>query len=268
MEDRYCPNCGRYVGSLEVCPYCGTKIPKHTGYYYAKYGALTFALIGIVLLLIFAQNVPVQYVHIKDISQTYNYGTVEIKGIVSSAPSLIVYKEGSATLYIDVDDGTGIMSVHVYSPTVEKLAKADKLPGYGEYVDVIGEVYIRGSNIYMIVNSPEEINIIKPKPVQMSIADINSIEYPYAKYVRVELNATVLKVHETSRGSYVLNITDGTGYMDMYLPYSVVYFSNMDVKSLEGKKINVVGSIEWYGSFMNGYWELIPSSINDIKVIG
>lgn len=268
MEDRYCPNCGRYVGSLEVCPYCGTKIPKHTGYYYAKYGALAFALIGIVLLLIFAQNVPVQYVHIKDIKQTYNYGTVEIRGIVSSTPSLIVYKGGSATLYIDVDDGTGIMSIHVYSPTVEKLAKAHKLPGYGDYVKIIGEVYIRGSNIYMIVNSPKEVTIIKPKPVHMSIAEINHINYPYGKYVRVELNATVLKVFETSRGSYVLNITDGTGYMEMYIPYSIVYFTDMNIKDLQGERIDVVGTIQWYGSFMSGSWELIPASMEDIKVIG
>ncbi len=267
MEDRYCPNCGRYVGSLEVCPYCGTKIPKHTAYYYAKYGSLAFAVVGIVFLLIFAQNVPVQYVEIKDITQTYNYGTIEIKGIVSSPPSLIVYKEGSATLYIDVDDGTGIMNVHVYSPTVGKLAKANKIPGYGDYVTIIGEVYIRGSNMYMIVNSPEEVKILKPKPVEMSIWDINSIQYPAGRFIRVHLNATVEKVFETSARSYVLNITDGTGYMDLYIPYSVVYFSHMDYKELQGKRISVTGSIEWYGSFMSGAWEIIPGNAEDIKVI-
>jgi len=268
MEDRYCPNCGRYVGSLEVCPYCGTKIPKHTGYYYAKYGSLAFAVIGIIFLLIFAQNMPVQYVQIKDITQTYNYGTVEIRGIVSSPPSLITYKEGSSTLYIDVDDGTGVMSVHVYSPTVEKLARAGKIPGYGDYVNIIGEVYIRGSNVYMILNSPQEITITKPKPVSMSIGDINSIQYPDGRFVRVKLNVSVEKVFETSAKSYILNITDGTGYMDLYIPYSVAKFSSMDIKELAGKRIEVVGSLEWYGSFMSGSWELIPGSIKDIKVIG
>jgi len=269
MEDRYCPNCGRYVGSLEVCPYCGTKIPKHTGYYYAKYGSLAFAIIGIVFLLIFAQSIPVQYVHIKDVTQTYNYGTVEIRGIISSAPSLVIYSEGSSTLYIDVDDGTGIMSIHVYSPTVENLAKKGKLPGYGDYVKIIGEVYFRGDNRYMIVNSPEQVTIIKPKPVKMSIGEINSIEYPYAKYIRVTLDAKVVSVYKTTSGSYVLNLTDDTGYMDMYIPLAVVHLTgNMDIEGLEGKNIEVTGSIEWYGSFMSGNWEIIPGSLEDIKVIG
>ncbi len=267
MEDRYCPNCGRYVGSLEKCPYCGAKIPKHTSYYYAKYGSLTFAIFGIIFLIIFAQSMPVQYVHIKDITQTYNYATIKIKGVVSSSPSLVTYKEGSYTMYIDVDDGTGVMSIHVYSPVVERLAKSNKIPGYGDFVDLIGEVYFRGDNRYMIVNDPAEIEIHRPKAVSMSIEDINSMQYPNGKYVRVVINATVLDVKSTTSGSYVLNITDKTGYMDVYIPSYIPQLYNFPVEHLKGKYLQISGSIEWYGTEMNGGWEIIPSCLKDIKVI-
>ncbi len=268
MEDKICPNCGRYVGSLEVCPYCGTKIPKHTAYYYVKYGSLAFAIIGIVFLLIFAQSVPVQYVHIGDITQTYNYGTVEIRGVVSSTPSLLIYQEGSSTLYFDVDDGTGVMSVHVYSPTVQELAKAHKVPCFGCFVKVIGEVYFRGDNRYMIVNSPEQITIEVPQAVDMSIEEIESIEYPQGTYVWVHMQAHVVDVWKTTSGSYVMNVTDGTGYIDVYVPFSVVNLTgSMDLEELEGKDVDLTGSLQWYGSYMSGSWEIIPGTLDDIRVI-
>ncbi len=268
MEDKICPNCGRYVGSLEVCPYCGTKIPKHTAYYYVKYGSVAFAVIGIIFLLIFAQSAPVQYVHIGDITQTYNYGTVEIRGVVASAPSLLIYKEGSATLYFDVDDGTGIMSVHVYSPTVWNLQKAGKVPCFGCFVKVVGEVYFRGDNRYMILNSPDQITIERPRATEMSAAEINSIEYPHGMYVWVEMESKVLSVYKTTSGSYVMNVTDGTGYVDVYIPFSIVNLtSGVNPEELEGKEIIVVGALEWYGSDMSGYWEIIPGSLGDIRVV-
>ncbi len=267
MEDRYCPNCGRYVGSLEKCPYCGAKIPKHTSYYYAKYGSLAFAIFGIIFLIIFAQSIPVQYAHIKDITQTYNYATIKIKGIVSSSPNLVIYKEGSSTMYIDVDDGTGVMSVHVYSPVVERLAHAQKIPGYGDFVEIIGEVYFRGDNRYMIVNDPMEITIHRAKPVEMSISDILAMEYPNGKYVRVKVNITVENVKSTSSMSYVLNVTDGSGYMDVYIPSYFYNLYGLDGNALKGKNAQITGSIEWYGTETSGEWEIIPSCMDDIKVI-
>ena len=267
MEEKYCPNCGRYVGSLEKCPYCGAKIPKHTSYYYAKYGSLTFAIFGIIFLLIFSQSMPVQYVQIKDITQTYNYATIKIKGIVSSSPSLVTYKEGSKTMYIDVDDGTGVMSLHIYSPVVERMAKSRKIPGYGDFVNIIGEVYFRGDNRYMIVNDPAQVEIHRAKAVAMNIADINGIEFPNGKYVRVTINASVVSIKSTTSGSYVLNVTDGTGFIDVYIPSYITELYSMDVEHLKGDYLEISGSIEWYGTEMSGEWEIIPSSPDDIMVI-
>ena len=269
MEGKTCPSCGRYIGSLERCPYCGAKIPKHTAYYYAKYGSLSFAIIGIVFLLIFAQSIPVQYVKIGDITQTYNYAVVEIKGVVSSAPSLVIHSDGTSTLYINVDDGTGVMSVHVYSPVIGRLVEKNKVPGYGDFVKIIGNVYFRGDNIYMILNSPDAITINRAQPVYMNISEILAIGYPSANYMRVTLNVTVVSVYRTTSGSYVLNITDDTGYMDAYIPFATVYLTgnNVSIESLEGKTVQITGCIEWYGSMMSGEWEIIPATMSDVKVI-
>ncbi len=266
-EEKYCPNCGRYVGSLEVCPYCGTKIPKHTSYYYAKYGSLTFAVLGVLFLLVFAQSTPVQYVHIGDIGPTYNYALVRISGVVSSAPSLVVKSDGSATLYINVDDGTGVMSIHVYNPTIGRMASQNKVPGFGDFVDIKGEIYIRGTNRYMIINDPAQITIKRAKAVAMNISAIRGIEYPYGNYLRVCLVGNIVDYRSTFSGAYVLNFTDGTGYIDIYVPS---YFSKLygfDAKDFEGEKIRLTGSVQWYGSEMTGEWEIVPATMDDFRVI-
>ncbi len=266
-EEKYCPNCGRYVGSLEVCPYCGTKIPKHTSYYYAKYGSLAFAVFGIIFLLLFAQSTPVQYVHIGDIGPTYNYALVEIRGVVSSTPSLVVKSDGSATLYINVDDGTGVMAVHVYNPNVERLAEKNKIPGYGDFVTIKGELYFRGTNRYMIINDPSQISIKKIAPVSMNISEINKIEYPYGNYLHVLLTGHIVNYKTTFSKAYVLNFTDGSGYMEIYVPSYFSYLYHFDAKNYEGKNLSIEGSVQWYGSEMSGEWELVPGSMDDIKVI-
>ena len=268
MEERYCPNCGRYVGSLEVCPYCGTKIPKHTSYYYAKYGALTFAVFGVIFLLIIAQNTPVQYVHIGDITPTYNYAYVKIRGVVNSPPSYVMKSDGSSTLYINVDDGTGEISVHVYNPIIEKIVRSGKLPGYGDFVEITGEIYFRGTNKYMIVNHPDQISIRKAEPVNMTIEDIKNVEYPNANYIRVMVTGEFVSYRTTTSGSYVLNFTDGTGYIDVYIPSYIPKLYGFDVQDYMEKEISLTGSLEWYGSEMTGGWEIIPSNLEDIKVIG
>ncbi len=267
MEEKYCPNCGRYVGSLEVCPYCGTKIPKHTAYYYAKYGALTFAVIGVILILLIAQNMPVPYVHIGDIKPTYNYAYVKIRGIVSSPPSLVIKSDGSSTLYINIDDGTGELSVHIYNPVIGRMAKSGKIPGYGDFVEITGEIYFRGTNMYMIVNNPAQINIKRAEPQNMTIREIKEIEYPYGNYVRVNLVGEIVSYKTTRSGAYVLNFTDGTGYIDVYVPSYIPKLYGFNIHYYEGKKISVEGAIEWYGSEMSGEWEIIPSSVECIKVI-
>ncbi|NPA75357.1 MAG: zinc ribbon domain-containing protein [Euryarchaeota archaeon] len=267
MEEKICPNCGRYVGSLEVCPYCGTKMPKHTSYYYAKYGSLTFAVLGIIVILVLAQNMPVQYVQIKDIGPTYNYALVEIRGIISSAPSLVVKSDGAETLYINIDDGTGSLSVHVYNPVVDRLAKANKIPGYGDFVTLKGELYFRGSNRYMIVNAPEQIQITRQSGVATNVSQINNIQYPGGNYMRVKVVGHIVSYRVTSRNSYVLNFTDGSGYTTVYIPSYLVVLYHFNVDNYTSHKIMVCGALEWYGSEMSGSWEIIPGSINDMRVV-
>ncbi len=267
MEEKICPNCGRYVGSLEVCPYCGTKMPKHTSYYYAKYGSLTFALLGIVIILVLAQNMPVQYVQIKDIGPTYNYALVEIRGVISSAPSLVVKSGGMETLYINVDDGTGVMSVHIYNPIVERIAKAGKIPGYGDFVTLKGELYFRGSNRYMIINAPEQITISKQNAVSMNISAINNIGYPGGNYMRVKVVGHIVNYRIARNNAYILNFTDGTGYTTVYVPSYMDYLYHFDVNNYTGKKLVICGSLQWYGSEMSGSWEIIPGSLDDMRVV-
>ena len=265
-EEKYCPNCGRYVGSLEVCPYCGTKMPKHTSYYYAKYGSLTFAVFGIIFLLLFAQSTPVQYVHIGDIGPTYNYALVEIRGVVSSTPSLVIKSDGSTTLYINVDDGTGVMAVHVYNPNVERLAEKNKIPGYGDFVTIKGELYFRGTNRYMIINAPDQISINRAQPTKMSISEINKISYPYGNYLRVMLTGHIVSNRTTYSGAYVLNFTDGSGFISVFVPSYMVHFYGFEPSDFKGK-IQLCGAVQWYGSSMSGEWEIVPAGINDFKVI-
>ncbi len=267
MEEKICPNCGRYVGSLEVCPYCGTKMPKHTSYYYAKYGSLTFAVLGIIIILVLAQNMPVQYVQIKDIGPTYNYALVEIRGVISSPPSLVVKSGGMETLYINVDDGTGVMSVHIYNPIVERIAKANKIPGYGDFVTMKGELYFRGSNRYMIINSPEQLQITRQRAVSMNISSLNSIEYPGGNFMRVKLVGHIVNYRITTRNSYVLNFTDGTGYTTVYIPSYMVELYGFSIDNYTSHKLVVCGSLEWYGSEMSGSWEVIPGSMSDLRVV-
>lgn len=268
MEEKYCPNCGRYVGSLERCPYCGTKIPKHTSYYYAKYGSLTFAVFGVIFLLIIAQNIPVQYIHIGDITPTYNYAYVKIRGVVTSPPSYVVKSDGSTTLYINVDDGTGEISIHIYNPIIEKIAKAGKIPGYGDFVEIMGEIYFRGTNKYMIVNHPNQITIKRAEAMNMTVRDILHIPYPNGNYLRADLEGEIVNYKTTRSGAYVLNFTDGTGYMDIYIPSYFTRLYSFNIKEYEHRELTIEGSIEWYGSEMSGEWEIIPATLDDIRVVG
>jgi DNA/RNA endonuclease YhcR with UshA esterase domain len=78
------------------------------------------------------------------------------------------------------------------------------------------------------------------------------------KNVHIESNAC--NVHQFSGGSIIVKLCDGKNELDLYLPYNVAQSINSSI--LEGKKLDVVGTVEVY----QGRLEVVVHNPKHLKI--
>lgn len=274
MSGILCPNCRKYIGPVEVCPYCRAKVGKAKAYVALKYGSLVIAILGLLLLRQIAVLQGVPFVNINEISSGNNFGYVEVRGIVCETPAYFPEETGSTgSLYFDVDDGTGIITVKSYSSTTKELLAQNKIPGFGNKVIVRAQVSSSGADLALVLQSAECLSIVKEEAESLTpISDLVTpgggrfTEYEHLKVLgRVEsytqyTYATSIKLADLNESSK--NIT-------IWIPQSVPELTGSGVlnRIYTNMLLEVEGNLEWYEAGKYSGWEIIPATMQDIKEV-
>ena len=253
QEGAYCPACGRYIGAYTTCPYCGTHIKERLSVRALKIFSLAFSIIGVILLWWAAGRHMVPQIQAAEIDNRTNFAYVQMKGVVLRTPK---YDAKNKTLSFQIDDGTGTVWVKAYGAQAEEIYKSGKIPAPGDTVIVEGTVRLKGDYTYLTVNLPEKLQIIKPKPVEIDIAEISDSLYGTVvktvgiiNYVRKYDNAMKLQLCSPYADACV----------ESYFYYSS--FPNLDPDQFErGDTVIIVGMVSTYRNVL----QIVPRSPDEV----
>ncbi|MEF8874155.1 MAG: OB-fold nucleic acid binding domain-containing protein [Candidatus Thermoplasmatota archaeon] len=265
-----CPNCGRYIGPVETCPYCKQKVEKRTELKALKYGSVIFALIGVLLLWQYSVAVGYPSPDLGDIEETMNYSNVELDGkVVQGATYYPSETTGGGTIYFTIDDGTDQVSVVAYSSVAKKLIKQEKIPSYGDEISFVGTINYRGNDMKVILASANSLEIDRGEGETYTLPELNQMDKnDIDEGSRVTVSGVVSSNVDDLGFSYVFEIGEGNESISVLIYKSTIKLTGGEMADGEslgtletGDRITVTGSLKWY----NG-WEVIPADVSDIQV--
>jgi len=256
VDETRCPNCGRFVGTYERCPYCGANIPKRLNIKIFRYGSLVFSFIGLIILYFTSVHQEIPLVKINEISSAMNFAYIRVKGTVCRYP---LFDKKLATFTVQLDDGTEDIIVKAYRTTALKLKKLNKIPRLGDIMDVEGTVRIKGAQKILIINVPERVKIIHTPFMPVKLSDI----FNALINKRVTVTGIVSDIRYYYRKYIALFITDINGKNKIKIPINLNILGRNIPKLDVGYKIKVRGVLSYYA----GYYNVVPVSAKSIKVV-
>lgn len=186
-----CPSCGRFVGPLEKCPFCGANIRKRLPLKFLRLACLVLALAGIAILLYAISGASTPTAKIGNVGATMNYAYVKIEGVVTRGP---IYDAEQQSLRFYVADETGEIQASTFREVTEALIAARRVPMVGDSIIVEGTLRIRDDFSALNVASADKLQITPPtfsdtlltqiaaqnelKPVRVR-GDVREIKTPY-----------------------------------------------------------------------------------------
>ena len=210
-RETMCSSCGRFVGALTRCPYCGARVTTRLSVRFFRYAALLLGTVGLGLLYVMARTQPIPRIKIADVKPTMNFAYVQIAGTVSGDAR--TFKEGGRirSLRFMVDDGTGEITVNAYRSQAQALADAGRLPRLGDEVIVAGSLSVTADgDVIMRLQVPEQLIIASAEMATTPLGDIGTDMVGTS----VLVEGVILEVNApgpTSRAPWNLVVRDDTG---------------------------------------------------------
>lgn len=213
-EEVICPDCKRYVGTFERCPYCGARVPTRLSFRLIKWGGLAVAICGILFLYVdlhttrlVVQDSPT--VEISEITPVMNFAQVYIQG----KATFVKYYDDTRFLGMSVADENGNnLFVRAYDAETLKLIGMEKrrlaendpkpkFPAVGDIVTVRGQLRIRPDFYMMILQYGEGLTIKRPKANRVTIEYMVKNKENFGEFERLEIGGKVLSIYDlTSKG--------------------------------------------------------------------
>jgi hypothetical protein len=287
-----CPSCGRYVGPLELCPYCRAMHRKRPIITIIKYASPILGILGLLLLHQIGQSMGSPQVKIGELGRTSNFAYVTMAGSVCDEPRFY-HASGTddpfaGTMEFCLDDGTGRTRVKTYEDATRRILLEKKIPFPGDKVRVTGNYQSRIHKHSMIVGSPHGIEI-EPAPVS---ADVTSASLAWAQkndltqFTRLRVTGWVSFVYnDRDKGKYsaVIHLSGGKQrdergkkrYLRIELPWSRLEMEGLiprnaktwDALPGKGTKVAVSGVIKYMGRGKHPGWRLYPRWAADIEIL-
>lgn len=267
-----CGSCGRYIGPIVLCPFCGHKNIRSKRFTYTKNFALVMAITGLLLFHVWSIPFGTPSVNLEDLNETSNYAYVTLSGVVTRAPVYYPDEHGDAgTIYFTVDDGTGELSVRAYpTPVVEDMIATGKIPGFGDRVNVTGNTYWYNAETGFILNHINQLDIYRPEPINMTIEDVmNLVPEDTPGYYRIRTTGTVTSWSQYYSAVDVTLADEDGNEVSLYVPNSVIDLSGTGVLgTIEiGMELEAIGCLEYYDAGTWSKWEIIPTSTEFITEV-
>ncbi len=214
-----CPSCGRFVGPLEKCPYCGADIQKRIPLKFIRLACLVLAILGIALLVYAASGATTPTTKINDIGATMNYAYVRIQGTVTRGP---LYDPDQQSLRFYVADDTGEIQAATFRDVTQQLVAQNKIPTIGDQITTEGTLRVRDDFTSFNVSSADKLQLTPPSARDIAIQQIGyDDEWHY-----VVVKGDVREIREPYQGLALITLGDASGELDVAV--------NADIEKLYG----------------------------------
>ena len=169
-DEMNCPSCGRFVGAVTKCPYCGAKVSKRMSLTATRWAAVLLATIGLFLLYLMAKNREIPVVQLGKIEPTWNFGLIRVEGTV--ATDARPFKSGRGMSF-NVDDGTGRMVVFTTERQMEALKEMNLVPKAGDRIAFDAQLNISDDKSNLKISGLKTFVLEKAPADAVRIADLN-----------------------------------------------------------------------------------------------
>lgn len=259
FEEVFCLKCRRYVGTFERCPYCGAGVPKRLSFRLLKWGGLTVAILGVLLLYadlhgprLIVREPPT--IAIGDISPAMNFAQVYLTGDAT----FVRYDEETKFLGMFLSDENGNeIFIRAYDSETRRLIEMEKrriaendpqpkFPAVGDRLKVRGNLRVRPGFRMMIMQFAEGLTIERPEATPISIENLVENAGTFREYQRFEVEGKVIDVD--NRGwSVILTVyeVETKAEISVLIP-KVVFLFGRSLEAGIGDTIRVSGAFSMY----------------------
>jgi DNA/RNA endonuclease YhcR with UshA esterase domain len=202
-----CPSCGRFVGAITKCPYCGTKVEKRMSLVAIRWAAVLLSTIGLFLLFLMAKHREVPVVMLGNIQPTMNFGQIRVMGEVASDAR--PFRSGMGMSF-NVSDGTGKIIVFVSKKQMDDMIARNLVPKAGDQVNFVGGLNISDEESSLRLLSVKEFQLTRAAAASVRLADINNSLVGSA----ISIAGKVLELTPPpadSKRPYALKLADDSG---------------------------------------------------------
>jgi DNA/RNA endonuclease YhcR with UshA esterase domain len=234
-----CPSCGRFVGPLEQCPYCGALVRKRLPLRYFRLSSVALAIIGLAALLYAARGSPTPKVTVASVGATMNYAYVRLEGQVTRGPT---YDPNTQELRFYLADSTGEIMVSSFRAITRQLLDQKRIPVAGDHVAAEGTLRVRDDFAALNLVSPNKIELIHPTANVIKIGDIGRDHNLQV----VSVSGDVREIRTPYKGLALLSVGDATGEIDLAVYSDILALSGPLADVQIGDAVQVNGTVSLY----------------------
>ncbi len=206
-EEMNCPNCGRFVGAVTKCPYCGSKVEKRMSLVAIRWAAVLLATVGLFLLYLMAKNREIPVIQLGNIKPTMNFGQIRVVGQVESDAR--TFRSGGG-MGFNVSDGTGTMIVFISQKQAKALADKNLIPKAGDSVNFAGSLSISDDKSSLRLLSADDFQLTRAPAASVRLADITT-EMKGSSVTIAGKVVELLPPPADSKRPYALKLKDDSG---------------------------------------------------------
>lgn len=137
-----CPSCGRFIGAVDACFYCGADSARSPAFRVLRYAAVALAFVGLFFLYMSAGGRAIPAVRIGEINPAMNFAYVSIAGTVERAPYVSIRDSRPGYISFLVSDGSGAIRVVAYREIAAAIVESNLLPEEGSRIEAAGNLSV------------------------------------------------------------------------------------------------------------------------------
>jgi len=249
----HCPDCDRYVGPYEACPFCGAPMERRLPIRALKVAAVLLVTLGLASLWFLARRTEVPIISVAEASAAANLAYVRIEGRCSRAPT---YDPATGYLSFWIADPTGEIRVASYRAETRALLDQDRVPALGERVSVAGSLRVKGGGASLTLNVPEEMSVRRSDAEPCALSELETGK----ELRRVHVRGQIRQLTEPYAGLTVFTLRDETDTVDVALTDDALALGGVTPTLTVGDVVDVVATVSDYG----GEPQLVAASGADI----
>lgn len=166
-----CASCGRFVGAVTKCPYCGAKVEKRMSLVAIRWAAVLLATVGLFLLFLMAKYREIPVVKLADVKPTMNFAQIRVEGVAESDAR--TFRTGGG-MGFNFSDGTGTIMVFISQKQAQEMVERNLVPKAGDQISFAGGLNISDDRSSMRLLSVDEFQLIRAPAAAMRLADVTT----------------------------------------------------------------------------------------------